>query len=67
MFCRDRLFGFFFCDLVGFGGDEGDEFDAALDEEVAGVFGEGDTRGGGEDLGYYFLDGGFREREVVGA
>lgn len=28
---RDGLFGVFLCDLVGFGGDHGNEFDAALD------------------------------------
>ena len=53
---RYSLLGFFLGNLVGFGGDEGDEFDAAVDEQVACVPGEGDA-GGGEDFGYDFLDG----------
>ena len=60
MFRRDRLFGLALRDLVGFGGDEGDELDAAVDEQVAGVSREGDAGFGivgGEDLGDDFLDG----------
>lgn len=38
---RDGFLGVFLGDVVGFGGDHGDELDAALDQEVAGFFGEG--------------------------
>jgi hypothetical protein len=31
------LLGLLFGDLVGLGGDEGDEFNAALDQQVAGL------------------------------
>ena len=68
MLGRDRLLRLALCDVVGFGGDERDEFDAAVDEEVAGVAGEGDggfRRGGGggrgEDFGNYLLDGRYEE------
>lgn len=53
----DGLLGLLLRDLVGLGGDEGDELDAALDEEVAGLLGEDGARGGGEDLGDDLLDG----------
>jgi hypothetical protein len=57
MLTSNSFLAFFFGDLVGFGGDEGYEFDAAFDEQVAGVFSEGETGGGGQDFGYDFLDG----------
>ena len=41
VFARDRLLGVLLGDLVGFGGDHGDELDAALDQQVAGFLGEG--------------------------
>ena len=37
---RDGLLGLLLGDLVGLGGDEGDELDAALYEQVAGFLGE---------------------------
>ena len=57
----DCFLGFALGDVVGFRGYEGDEFDAAVYEEVAGVFAEGDglVGGGGvEDFIDYLLDGG---------
>ena len=60
MLCRNRLFSFTLRNLVGFGGDEGDEFDAAVDEQVAGVSREGDAGFGivgGENFGDYLLYG----------
>lgn len=61
MLRRDRLFCLALRNLVGFGGDESDEFDAAVYEEVAGVAGKGDAGFGGvvrgEDFGDDFLDG----------
>ena len=53
----DGLLGLLLGDLVGLGGDEGDELDVALDEEVAGLLGEDAAGGGGEDLGDDLLDG----------
>ena len=41
MFAGDSLLGFLFADVVGLGGDQGDEFDAAFHEQIAGIFGEG--------------------------
>ena len=38
----DRLLRLTLRNLVSFGGDESDKFDAAVDEEVTGVAGEGD-------------------------
>lgn len=45
-----RLLRIFLGDLVGFRGDEGDELDTALDEEVARVFGKGHARLAGQDV-----------------
>lgn len=56
----DCLLGLLLGDLVGLGGDEGDELDAALDEQVPGVLGEGDAGRGRQDLGDYLLDGCWR-------
>ena len=56
MFCSYGLLGFFFGDLVGFRGDEGYELDAAVDEEVPGVFAEGEAGLVAEDFGDDFLD-----------
>jgi hypothetical protein len=36
----NRLLSFFLGDFVCFRGDEGDELDAAVDEEVARIFAE---------------------------
>lgn len=52
----DGLLGLLLGDLVGLGGDEGDELDAALYEEVAGLLGEDAATRGGEDLGDDLLD-----------
>ena len=60
MLGRDRLLGLALRDLVGFGRYEGDELDAAVYEQVAGISCEGDAGlgvVGGEDFGDYFLDG----------
>jgi len=40
VFNRDCLLLLLLRDLVGFGGDEGDEFNTAFCEEVTGLFGE---------------------------
>lgn len=53
---RYSLLRFLLGDVVGFGGYEGYEFDAAFDQEVAGIFGECEAGAGGEDLGYDLLD-----------
>ena len=58
MLRRDGLLGFFFGDFIRLGRYERDEFNAAVDEEVAGVFGEGEGRGA-EDFGDDFLDCGW--------
>lgn len=52
----DGLLGLLLRDLVGLGRDERDELDAALDQQVAGLLGEGDAVGGREDLGDDLLD-----------
>lgn len=68
---RDRLLGVFLGDFVGFGGDHGDELDAALDQQVAGFFGEGHGLRalvggfGGEDFVDDLLDGCLGEGEVI--
>lgn len=60
----DGLLGVLLGDLVGFGGDHGDELDAALDQEVAGLLGEGHGLAafvgglGSEDFVDDLLDGG---------
>lgn len=41
MLCCDGFFGLALRNLVGLGGNEGDELDAAIDEKIAGVAGEG--------------------------
>lgn len=41
MLARDGLLRVLLRDVVGFGGDHGDELDAALDQQVAGLLGEG--------------------------
>ena len=56
MFAGNRLLGFLFADVVGFGGDEGDEFNAAFHEQVAGIFGKRLTGGRRQDLGDDLLD-----------
>lgn len=65
MLARDGLLALFLGDFVSLGGDERDELDAALDEQVACVFVEGDALAGRQDLRDDFLDRGFGEREVV--
>jgi len=65
MLRRYRLLAFLLGDLVGFGGDEGYELNGAVDEEVAGVFTEGETRFVAEDFGDDLLDRGCRETELV--
>ena len=64
MLDRYGLLLLFLCNLVRFGGYERDEFDAAFDQELSGVAGEGNAVScgtfvevwGGEDLGYDLLD-----------
>jgi hypothetical protein len=51
------LFGVFFGDLVGLGGDEGDELNAAFYQEVARIFGKCHARLAGEDVLDDLLDG----------
>jgi len=44
MFARDGLFGILFGDLIRLRTDKSNEFDAAVDEEVARFFREGNAR-----------------------
>jgi len=53
----NRLLGLLFGDLVGFGGDEGDEFDTAFYEEIASFLGEAAAAGRWENFCDDFLDG----------
>ena len=48
MLACNGLLRVLFGDFVGFGGDEGNELDTALDEEVARVFRKGHARLGGQ-------------------
>jgi hypothetical protein len=57
VFAGDCLLCVLFGNLVCFGGDEGDELDAALDEEVARVLGKGHARLGGQNVLDNLLDG----------
>ena len=66
MVAGNRLLGLLLGDLVGLGGDEGDELDAALYEEVAGLFGEDAAARGGEDLGDDLLDRRWGDVSIVG-
>ena len=59
MFWRDGLLALALHGVVGFGGDHGDELNAAVDEDVARFFGHGFA--GGEDFGSNFTDGCFGE------
>lgn len=51
------LFGLLFRKIVSLGRDEGNEFDAAFDEQIACVARKGDAGAGWEDFGDNFLDG----------
>ena len=53
------LLGFLFCYFVGFRGYEGDKFDATVNEKIARIACESNTRGR-EYLGYDLLNGGYR-------
>ena len=48
--------GVLFGDLVRFRGDEGDEFDATFNQEIARVFCKGNARIGVQDFGNDLLD-----------
>ena len=50
MFRGDCLLRFALCYLVGFGGYQGDEFDAAVYEQISGISGEGNA-------GFVFIRG----------
>jgi hypothetical protein len=65
VFARYGLFGVFFGDLVGLGGDKGDELNAAFYQEVARIFGKCHARLAGEDVLDDLLDGRFGQRQVV--
>lgn len=56
MLTGDSLLRFLLADIVGLGGDQSDELNAAFHEEVARVFGEGLPGGRREDLCDDFLD-----------
>lgn len=56
MFACDCFLGFFFADVIGFGGNQGDELDAAFHEQVASIFGEGLAGRGRQDLSDDLLD-----------
>ena len=65
MLNRNRLLRLFLRNFIRFARDERDELDAAFDEKLAGVAGEGhgaivlgEEGGGGEDFRDDFLDGG---------
>ena len=57
MLCRDRLLRLFLRDLVRLRGYERDELDRTVDQQVAGVFAEGEAGFVAEDLGDDLLDG----------
>lgn len=50
MFTCDGLLRVLFGDFIRLGGNERDELDAAFNEEVSGIFGEGHARLAGEDV-----------------
>ena len=54
---RYCLLCLFFGDIVGLGRDQGDELDAAFNEEVSGISGEDLTIGMGKDFCNDLLDG----------
>lgn len=59
MLCRDGLLGFTLCYVVGFGGYEGDEFDAAVYEQISGISRESYAGFGivrGQNFCDYFLN-----------
>jgi hypothetical protein len=58
----DGLLGLVLCDLVGLGGDQRDELDAAVDEQVARVLAKGQARFVAQDLADDLLDGGYGAR-----
>jgi hypothetical protein len=59
VFARYGLFGVFLGDLVGLGGDEGDELNAAFYQEVARIFGKCHARLAGKDVLDDLLDSGW--------
>ena len=65
MLRRYRLLALLFGDLVGFGGDERYELDGTVDEEVAGIFAEGEACFVAEDFGDDLLDRGCGAGEFV--
>ena len=68
VFRRDGLLGFALCDVVRLGGYEGDEFDAAVYEQVSGISRESDAGFGvvgGEDFCDDLLHGCCVEEMVV--
>lgn len=58
MFAGNCLLCIFLGNLVGFGGDHGDEFDAAFYEQVASLLGERHSLVIGQYFGDDLLDGG---------
>jgi hypothetical protein len=50
------LFGLFFGNLIGLGGDEGDEFHAALYEEISGLLCKGHSALRWKNLTYNLLN-----------
>ena len=61
-----RLLGVLFGNLVGLGGDEGDELDAAFNEQVARVFGKRHAGLAGEDVLDNLLHRGWAARVSTG-
>lgn len=57
MIARNGLLGVLLRDIVGLGGDKGDEFDTALDEKVTRFLGKVDSHRGRQDLAHYLLNG----------
>ena len=57
MIGSDGLLCLFFCYLIGFGGYEGYEFNATVNQKITRISGKGDTRGS-EDFRYDLLNGG---------
>ena len=69
MLTGNSLLGLLLSDLVRLTADHGDKLDAALNEQIARVAGEGNAAMvfGGKDLGDNFGDSGFGEREIIRA
>jgi hypothetical protein len=66
VFACDCFLGLLFANIIGFRGDQRDEFHAAFHEEIASIFRKGLAGGRGEDLGDDFLDRRWINRDQLG-